>query len=162
MRADEIRLLFDYAYAATGRVLDAAGRLTPDQFVAPAPVSGTSGPRDILVHTLDTERARSERLRAGGLHGDPVNVDPADFPDVPSLAREWRADEERMRAVLDTLDDEALDAPAAGGYPLWLVLTHVVNHGTQHRSEVAMILTSLGQSPGDLDLPFYLRGWSDD
>jgi uncharacterized damage-inducible protein DinB len=34
-------------------------------------------------------------------------------------------------------------------------MLHVVNHGTQHRSEVAAILTSLGFSPGNLDLLFY-------
>ena len=37
------------------------------------------------------------------------------------------------------------------------LLLHVVNHGTQHRSEVAAMLTELGHSPGDLDLLLYLR-----
>jgi len=161
MRADEIRLLFDYSYAATGRILDAAGRLTADQFTGPPPMAEGSSPRDILVHTLDTEHAWSERLRAD-VHVEPVNLDPAAFPDVLSLTRTWQAEEARMRDVLATLNDETLDVPAAMGHPLWLVLTHVVHHGTQHRSEVAMILTHLGQSPGDLDLPFYLRGWTDD
>ncbi len=39
--------------------------------------------------------------------------------------------------------------------PTWQWLAHVVNHGTQHRSEVAALLTAEGRSPGDLDLGVY-------
>ncbi len=40
---------------------------------------------------------------------------------------------------------------------LWQLMLHLINHGTQHRSEAAALLTGYGQSPGDLDLILYLR-----
>lgn len=41
-------------------------------------------------------------------------------------------------------------------YPLWQQMLHQVNHATQHRSEAAMLLTPFGQSPGWLDVLYYL------
>ena len=67
-----------------------------------------------------------------------------------------------MRAWLAKLDDADMGVPAAGGRPLWQCLAHVVNHGTQHRSEAAMMLTHWGQSPGELDLFYYPSAWGED
>jgi uncharacterized damage-inducible protein DinB len=60
--------------------------------------------------------------------------------------------------VLDRLDDEAINTPPDGadhplrGIPMWQTMVHLMNHGTQHRSEAAVILTEAGGSPGDLDV----------
>jgi uncharacterized damage-inducible protein DinB len=43
-----------------------------------------------------------------------------------------------------------------GDLPLWQLMAHIANHGTQHRSEAAEMLTQMGRSPGDLDLMQYL------
>ncbi len=162
MRADDIRLLFDYSYGATGRILSAAGRLTSEEFTWVPPIGGGASVRDILVHTLDAEWGWRSHLSHDGSDGSPELI-PADFPDIPTLAAAWSADEVMMREWLATLDDQAMDAPESGrGRPLWVCLAHVVNHGTQHRSEAAMILTHLGQSPGELDFTFFLRDWTDD
>lgn len=158
MHADDVRLLFAYSDAATARILDAAGRLTPGEFVGPPPVHGCASLREVLVHTLDSERGWREGLRTRG-HDTGTDLDPAVVPDVPALARAWRADEERMRVWLATLDDADLNVPVTDGCPLWQCLVHVVNHGTQHRSDAAMMLTHWGQSPGELDLMYYPRQW---
>ena len=59
-----------------------------------------------------------------------------------------------MDAWLDTLTDAWLDE-LGDGVPMWQMLAHVVNHGTQHRPEAAVILTEAGRSPGDLDMIFF-------
>ncbi len=160
MQADDIRLLFDYSYSATGRVLDAARRLSPEQFTSAPPLEGAHSLQRILVHMLRNEQGWREELRTG--EESTTGLDPADFPDVATLAAAWDADEEQMRAWLATLGDADVNAPDANGGLVWQCLVHVVNHATQHRSEAAMILTHWGQSPGDLDLVFYLSGWRDD
>jgi uncharacterized damage-inducible protein DinB len=46
------------------------------------------------------------------------------------------------------------------GVPVWQMLVHVVNHGTQHRAEAAALLTAEGRSPGEFDLVNYAEGWA--
>ena len=161
LSADGIRFLFDYSYSATGRVLDAARQLSTAQFTTPPPLEGGRSLQHILVHMLDAERGWREGLRTRGTDDSP-DLNPADFPDVATLVAAWEADEVRMRDWLAALDDEDMNIVAFDGLTLWQLLTHVVNHSTQHRSEAAMVLTHWGQSPGDLDLLFYLEGWPED
>ena len=72
----------------------------------------------------------------------------------------WRAGAHGARMGHLRRDEEALDRDLhyvrSNGEqrvkPFWHTLVHVVNHGTQHRSEAAVLLTMYGASPGDLDL----------
>ena len=69
-----------------------------------------------------------------------------------------------MRAYLASLTDADMSgfvryttsSGAARERVLWHCLLHIVNHGTQHRSESAAMLTSYGQSPGDVDFTLFL------
>ena len=50
-----------------------------------------------------------------------------------------------MEAWLETIDDDFL-AYVHEGVALWQMLLHLANHGTQHRSEAAVLLTGAGRS----------------
>ncbi|MGH7340680.1 MAG: DinB family protein, partial [Candidatus Rokuibacteriota bacterium] len=84
---------------------------------------------------------------------------------VALLATRWREDEVRLMEFVAGLTDEKLAVEfdytsTEGGRHrrvLWEAMAHMVNHGTQHRSEAAAMLTAMGQSSGDIDLIVYLN-----
>ena len=88
----------------------------------------------------------------------------ADFPTLAAIQKRWDEEEKAMRAYITTLRDEDINGHRhytnEKGEPrdfiLWHCLLHVVNHGTQHRSEAAALLTDYSSSPGNLDLTVYL------
>jgi len=44
---------------------------------------------------------------------------------------------------------------SAQSRPVWQTLLQVVNHGTHHRAETALLLTALGTPPRQLDYVFF-------
>ena len=62
---------------------------------------------------------------------------------------------ETSTVIINGVERDAVLAREDDGVPYWQALTHVVNHGTQHRSESAVLLTGAGKSPRDLDMIDY-------
>jgi uncharacterized damage-inducible protein DinB len=81
------------------------------------------------------------------------------------LVSRWQAEEQAMRAYINSLQDIDLEKTirykSTKGIQyedlIWKYLAHVVNHGTQTRSEAAIALTACGQSPGDIDMINFFR-----
>lgn len=165
MNLDYFRLLYGYNSWANHHLLDLAGRLTPEQLHAPH--DGAYGSvHTTLVHMLDVEWSwLDERWR-----GNPIGrtFDPADYPDVATIRSHWATVEAELNGFVDSLTESGESSPdrilvweGDGGAirrrPLWQLLFHLLNHGTQHRSEIAIQLTTFGYSPGDMDLTRYLN-----
>ncbi|MBK8904930.1 MAG: DinB family protein [Anaerolineaceae bacterium] len=163
MNTQDIQTLFDYNYWATRRILTAAAQVSLEQFITHTG-HGLGSLRGTLVHTLDGERAwrklfEEQTLAYFGAWQE------ADFATFDLLVQQWQADEQAMRTYLAQLSDDALNGIISyttpeGAYRervLWHCLLHLANHGTQHRSEAAAILTGYGRSPGDLDFTAFLN-----
>ena len=165
MFPDVLRRLYTYNTWATGRVLDAAEQLTPEQLHAPGQ-AGHGSIRDTLLHLLATHHGWLHwwdgSLSPEEAYG--LRADPSDYPDVSALRAFLAKIDQQTRAFTSTLagDDPgriyAWELPDGKRWemPLWGMMLHIVNHCTQHRAEVAAMLSALGHSPGDLDLIYYL------
>lgn len=163
MHLDYLRLMYDYNEWANHRVLDTAEGLTPGQLHAEGNASFGSI-HATLVHTMAAEWEWLALWR-----GTPVwdAFSPIEFADLAAIRARWAGLDAEMRAFVAALEPEGENSPArvltwegdAGAIrmrPLWKPMLHVVNHGTQHRSEVAAMLTQFGHSPGELDLTRYV------
>ena len=160
MKTDLIRTFYEYHTWANERILNTAAQLTGEQFVAAGSASFSSV-RDTLVHTMWAQWNWLLRWRG---EPNPRPFDPAAYPDVAAVRAHWAEIDRETHAFVARVDDAALDAicryvnsrnePMA--YPLWQQMLHQVNHGTQHRSEIAVILTAYGHSPGGMDFIVYL------
>ena len=161
MQISDILLLYDYNNWANQRILDTAVQVSPAQFVAPTGHSFGSL-RGTLVHLLDTEWGWRMLCQH---HASTPLLKEEDFPTLSTLAQRWQEEKQAMQTYLAGLtnDDLAHDVryTAEAGHErarvLWHNLVHVVNHGTQHRSEAADMLTRYGFSPGDLDFTLFLN-----
>ena len=160
MNRDEIKLLFQYNDWANDRILDTAEKLSPEQLAAENEF-GWGSLRGALVHLMDAEYAWRVLLK----DGEHVEwLQPQDFPDVAAIRARWDEEREAFSDYLDKLsDDDLLSTISYEGDDgmrhrvLWHCLAHVVNHGTQHRSECAALLTGFGHSPGNLDFVVFLN-----
>ncbi len=160
MNKQDILILYQYNQWANAKILNAAENVTPEQYLAPASFPH-GGLRGTLVHALFAEwiwRNRWEGTSAT------VRLKPEDFPTFESLCTRWAEEEKRLMDFVNNLTDERLNdrfsytntSGKAFSRILWLAMAHLVNHGTQHRTEAAAMLTDLGHSPGDIDFIYFL------
>ena len=160
MNKQDIQLLYRYNQWSTARILNAASNVSEEQFLAPASFPH-GGLRGTLVHALFAEWIWRNRWE--GTSPD-FRLKAEDFPTFESLRERWLEEENRLMAFVEGLTDEKLNNrfpyKDTKGVPheqvLWRAMAHVVNHGTQHKTEAAALLTDLGHSPGDIDLIVFL------
>lgn len=162
MDADYFRTLLAYNYWACDRVLAQVAKLSHEDYTA-ARALDYGSIRATLVHNLSSEAGYLARWQ-GGAPDRSINEETV--PTFHSLRERWASEQGKMNAFLENLTDEQVRGDIrvvsrAGEEffnPLWTSMTQCINHSTQHRSEIALTITQLGHSPGDLDFIRYWQG----
>lgn len=136
------------------RLLDACAALDEGQLAATT--AGTFGDiYDTLKHMVSSERGYLHRLRGGQQPAAPLEGRPA----LAELRRISQQTGEGLVAVAQeaTGDDRSAvtwDDGTPMEIPSSVILTQVINHATEHRSQVMTIMTQQGLEPPDVS------GWS--
>jgi uncharacterized damage-inducible protein DinB len=169
--ADHYRLLFEYNEWANRRVLEACAAVSPRDYFAAAAGLSFGSLHATLVHILVAEvvwLARWQRGKPPEALRDARRADRLArdvIPTFEALRELWAEELSKQRAFFASLTDEQVEAPLSyetqygepNQQPMWQLMSHLLNHGTQFRAEAAVRLTQLGVSPGDLDLIVWLR-----
>ena len=139
-----------------GRLLDACRELSPDQL--DTTVAGTYGSIGAtLVHIANGQVAYIPRFLVAE-KPDKLPEDP--FPGFAALDERFSYGDDLLeQAAARAGEDREVevsgdDPPGTWKMPAALLLLQAVNHGTEHRSQVATILTQLGIDPPAMD------GWT--
>ncbi|MEZ5317661.1 MAG: DinB family protein [Vicinamibacterales bacterium] len=162
MTRQDLAALLDFHYWARDRMLEAAGRLAPEQFTSDLGSSFASV-RDTIVHLYEADWIWHQRWTGTSPTGGPAT---GDWRDVGTVASAWRDLEAEVRAMVAGLDEAGVTREVeyrtlkglAGRLPFWQLVQHVVNHGTYHRGQVTTMLRQLGAPPpAGTDLFTYYR-----
>lgn len=151
MNLQQLRDLLDFNYWARDRMLAAVEALTPEQFTRDVGNSFRSV-RDTLAHIIFAEWVWLSRWQG---ESPTAPLSPDMFPDLATIRTMWLEQEVGMRAYLDSLGEDGLarviDYKLLNGTPgssvFWMMLQHVVNHGSYHRGQVTTMLRQFGAAP---------------
>ncbi len=160
MRIDDIKLLFAYNEWANERILDAAEKAAPEQLTMSNNL-GWGNLQGALLHILDAEYGWRHHLTE---KKEVAWLEASDFADVAAIRARWAEENAALWRYLHSLSEADVNGlftyevkGETRQRTLWHFLVHVVNHGTQHRSECAALLTGFGHSPGDMDFLLFVR-----
>ena len=153
--ADVFRSLVEYDRALWGRTWESILRLTEEQFIQDLPYSHGSI-RNQMVHVASTVRRWLGGLK-GAREARSSRPDPADYRTREEAGALWEEAAQDLNSYLSSLTEEDLGRiPNGMRGPVWQVLAHLVNHGTDHRAQVLRALHDFGAPTFDQDLVLHL------
>jgi uncharacterized damage-inducible protein DinB len=146
--------LFQHNTWSNLRLLDFCERLSDEQLDSNA-VGGYGTIRDTLLHSIRAEVSYVERVN-GRLPAHQLAPDV--FPGFAVLrdAARWAGDELLQLAASARADTRVLQRPPRDiiEYSLANLISQAITHSTEHRTQIATIITQLGLEPPDMS------GWA--
>lgn len=159
MQSDPI-LLLDYTRWANERVITGLRQLPAGQLTAPIR-EGWLSPLEVLRHMVAAERVWLSRLQG---HSPDRLLTRDDLPTLDDVIAAGESLDAETRAFIRAVDDPArivtyrTTKGVEHQQAIWELLLHLINHHTEHRSQLALVLAMHGIDVGNLDLIAYLRG----
>lgn len=156
MSAAHFSDFIDHAYWGLDKLLDALEPLTDDELEREV-MAGAMSARTILLHMYRFEAGWLARLS-----GDEPPP-PEEFADLASLRSAWEPVRQGWRDYVAGLSDEQLEESFTVSFGVesfsparHQAISQFVQHQGQHRSELAVIASTFGRSPGEFDWWDYL------
>jgi len=150
---------FKYNLWANLRLLDALAPLSDAQL--DAAMLGTFGTvRETLMHLLTAEEGYAWRFYLTGMAPAPRLKELAQFPGFDELRRRAELSGKELIAIAEQADLSQILHLDNGTYDaaLIVVMIQAINHGIDHRSQIATLLSQQGIALPDLDA----WGYNDD
>jgi len=148
---DTLTTLFSHNLWANLRLLERCAALSSEQL--DAAISGAYGSiRDTLQHIVTAEQSYFSRISTGQRFNRPEDAPALTLTEMVESARttgvgliEWAPKVQAGDTVRIDWDGTPRDVPKT------IILTQVINHATEHRAQIMVILTQLGIEPPELD-----------
>ena len=159
MLADQMRTLFDYNVWAWNHVLASIMQLDDVTYKEKRPLFDQTSLHELLVHGLAAESIWLSRCLG---NSQTSMFEPDAYNDITAVQQHWAAVRDDWTSFLRGLTDKEMSRIVAyqntrgDSFSLKLVdiLQHVINHATEHRSQMTPILFQLGVATPALD---YMR-----
>ena len=148
---DTLTTLFSHNLWANLRLFERCAELTSEQL--DATISGVFGSiRDTLQHIVTSEQSYFYRIRTGQPLDRPADAPPLTIAEMAESLRttgagliDWAPKVQADETVqVDWEDGTKRNVPKT------IYLTQVINHATEHRTQIMTILTQFGIQPPDL------------
>ncbi len=151
---DTLQILFQHNLWANTMLFDQCAQLNDEQLNSK--VIGTYGSiRDTLEHIASAERSYFHRLSTGQPYRRPHD---APTPTMAELQESIHSSGEGLiEAAPRFQSHDSVEVDWDGmprKVPCAVILTQVINHATEHRAQIMVMMTQLGLQPQDLD------GWT--
>lgn len=152
-----IRSLFGYNEWANNKILEAASKVSPEDRSRKSALS-PKGVTDTLAHAVGTQIFWLREWKEPGTFSQSWFHGLDSFEGMrEGFDKSHRALVQYLAGLSDADLDRWITPPEWWGetrgvrFPLWHIMIQVIEHGQQHRSEVAQAISAAGSSPGELD-----------
>ena len=161
MKVSEIKTMIEYNHWANQRLLTKVKQLSQEEFSRRDQI-GSSSIQQALLHIVDGENFWRMAAQTG--QGPARRLTVEQLPDLEAVIDYWDQEAGRLSAYIAGLQEDELQSQFEYRWGIskprqwvrWQCLLHIVNHGTQHRGEIGLVLGQLDSSPGSLDLVTFI------